>query len=161
MEFVRLNENHAQEVFELSERIYLGMPNKDHLRRNGYEAFLKVLQGLNVSFGCYEGDKLVGCAMAVLEGEDIKVELTHPIEGKGGYYKIVMVDAIARGQGLQKRLSAMVEKEVKALGFDWLWLTVAPTNTYSSHNFRALGYEVAHQELKYGGKLRNVMYKVL
>lgn len=161
MRFVELDINNAEEVYALSQRVIVSLVNKDHLRNNSLEQFKAALGGSSVAYGCYVGDVLIGCAMAIVEGQDTFVELHHMIEGKAGYFKLVMVDEQFRGLGLQRKFITMIEERVQALGVDYLWLTVAPDNVYSKRNFMDMGYKVDHQEVKYGGLIRDILVKLL
>jgi len=64
-----------------------------------------------------------------------------------------------RGNKLHSKLLAEAEKEVTALGYRHLLCTVHPDNCYSLSNFVGLGYSVAATSLKYGGRLRHILYK--
>ena len=66
-----------------------------------------------------------------------------------------------RGHGLQERLMAFPEEELKKEGFTHLMGTVHPENPYSHRSFEKLGYRVVWSGEKYGGKLRDLMEKDL
>ncbi len=66
-----------------------------------------------------------------------------------------------RGHGLQSRLMAFPEEELKKAGFTHLMGTVHPENPYSHKSFEKIGYRVVWSGLKYGGKPRDLMEKDL
>ncbi len=72
-----------------------------------------------------------------------------------------MVRAGYRGLGLQRRLIREVEKVAVERGFNLLCTTVAPNNEFSINNFLREGYVYAKTEMKYGGLVRNLYYKIL
>ncbi len=66
-----------------------------------------------------------------------------------------------RGHGIQKKLIAAAEKQVRDMGFRYSLCTVHPDNLPSFRSLVSLGYQVADTKLKYSGKLRHIMKKEL
>lgn len=75
------------------------------------------------------------------------------------HMEIAMVGKEYRGKGLQKKLMALAEEELKESGYHWLMGTAHPENIYSVNNFQKLGYEIVTEDLKYGGLPRYIFCK--
>jgi GNAT superfamily N-acetyltransferase len=89
----------------------------------------------------------------------------HDLDLQGDYksanQKLFLVRDRYRGLGLQRRLIREVEKTAVARGYNLLCTTVAPNNDFSINNFLKEGYVYVKTEMKYGGLVRNLYYKVL
>lgn len=87
------------------------------------------------------------------------LELGEKELGQVAHMEIAMVGNEYRGRGLQKKLMALAERQLKESGYHWLMGTAHPENVYSVHNFQRLGYEIVTEALKYGGLPRYIFCK--
>ena len=109
----------------------------------------KDLAAVFVARTCDLGDENLG---SYLELDDTQLPLVAHME-------IAMVRSSYRGNGLQKKLMEVAEKQLRSAGFHWLMGTAHPDNVYSVHNFQKLGYEIVTEALKYGGLPRYIFCK--
>ncbi len=87
-----------------------------------------------------------------LENEDIM---------KTAVVNVIAVHPDYRGMGIQRYLLKLADKLAKDCGAKFLAATVSPENVHSLKNLLNKGYEIKNEKLKYGGKNRYIMLKVL
>lgn len=153
-----------QVIIDLNEAIYAALPDKSVLRHNSPEMIASCLEEPNVTLGVWDGDLLVAIGMLYVP-QYIEEDHFHDLDLQGDYksanQKLFLVRDRYRGLGLQRRLIREVEKTAIARGYNLLCTTVAPNNDFSINNFLKEGYVYAKTEMKYGGLVRNLYYKVL
>lgn len=153
-----------QVIIDLNEAIYAALPDKSVLRHNSPEMIASCLEEPNVTLGVWDGDLLVAIGMLYVP-QCIEEDHFHNLDLQGDYksanQKLFLVRDRYRGLGLQRRLIREVEKTAIARGYNLLCTTVAPNNDFSINNFLKEGYVYAKTEMKYGGLVRNLYYKVL
>lgn len=153
-----------QVIIDLNEAIYAALPDKSVLRHNSPEMIASCLEEPNVTLGVWDGDLLVAIGMLYVP-QCIEEDHFHDLGLQGDYksanQKLFLVRDRYRGLGLQRRLIREVEKTAVARGYNLLCTTVAPNNDFSINNFLKEGYVYAKTEMKYGGLVRNLYYKVL
>ena len=153
-----------QVIIDLNEAIYAALPDKSVLRHNSPEMIASCLEEPNVTLGVWDGDLLVAIGMLYVP-QCIEEDHFHDLDLQGDYksanQKLFLVRDRYRGLGLQRRLIREVEKTAIARGYNLLCTTVAPNNNFSINNFLKEGYVYAKTEIKYGGLVRNLYYKVL
>lgn len=153
-----------QVIIDLNEAIYAALPDKSVLRHNSPEMIASCLEEPNVTLGVWDGDLLVAIGMLYVP-QCIEEDHFHDLDLQGDYksanQKLFLVRDRYRGLGLQRRLIREVEKTAAARGYNLLCTTVAPNNDFSINNFLKEGYVYAKTEMKYGGLVRNLYYKVL
>ena len=153
-----------QVIIDLNEAIYAALPDKSVLRHNSPEMRASCLEEPNVTLGVWDGDLLVAIGMLYVP-QCIEEDHFHDLDLQGDYksanQKLFLVRDRYRGLGLQRRLIREVEKTAIARGYNLLCTTVAPNNDFSINNFLKEGYVYAKTEMKYGGLVRNLYYKVL
>lgn len=153
-----------QVIIDLNETIYAALPDKSVLRHNSPEMIASCLEEPNVTLGVWDGDLLVAIGMLYVP-QCIEEDHFHDLDLQGDYksanQKLFLVRDRYRGLGLQRRLIREVEKTAIARGYNLLCTTVAPNNDFSINNFLKEGYVYAKTEMKYGGLVRNLYYKVL
>ncbi len=153
-----------QVIIDLNEAIYAALPDKSVLRHNSPEMIASCLEEPNVTLGVWDGDLLVAIGMLYVP-QCIEEDHFHDLDLQGDYksanQKLFLVRDRYRGLGLQRRLIREVEKTAIARGYNLLCTTVAPNNDFSINNFLKEGYVYAKTEMKYGGLVRNLYYKVL
>ena len=153
-----------QVIIDLNEAIYAALPDKSVLRHNSPEMIASCLEEPNVTLGVWDGDLLVAIGMLYVP-QCIEEDHFHDLGLQGDYksanQKLFLVRDHYRGMGLQRTLIREVEKTAIARGYNLLCTTVAPNNDFSINNFLKEGYVYAKTEMKYGGLVRNLYYKVL
>ena len=153
-----------QVIIDLNEAIYAALPDKSVLRHNSPEMIASCLEEPNVTLGVWDGDLLVAIGMLYVP-QCIEEDHFHDLGLQGDYksanQKLFLVRDRYRGMGLQRILIREVEKTAIARGYNLLCTTVAPNNDFSINNFLKEGYVYAKTEMKYGGLVRNLYYKVL
>ncbi len=153
-----------QVIIDLNEAIYAALPDKSVLRHNSPEMIASCLEEPNVTLGVWDGDLLVAIGMLYVP-QCIEEDHFHDLDLQGDYksanQKLFLVRDRYRGLGLQRRLIREVEKTAVARGYNLLCTTVAPNNDFSINNFLKEGYVYVKTEMKYGGLVRNLYYKVL
>lgn len=153
-----------QVIIDLNEAIYAALPDKSVLRHNSPEMIASCLEEPNVTLGVWDGDLLVAIGMLYVP-QCIEEDHFHDLDLQGDYksanQKLFLVRDRYHGLGLQRRLIREVEKTAIARGYNLLCTTVAPNNDFSINNFLKEGYVYAKTEMKYGGLVRNLYYKVL
>ena len=153
-----------QVIIDLNEAIYAALPNKSVLRHNSPEMIASCLEEPNVTLGVWDGDLLVAIGMLYVP-QCIEEDHFHDLGLQGDYksanQKWFVVRDLYRGMWLQRTLIREVEKTAIARGYNLLCTTVAPNNDFSINNFLKEGYVYAKTEMKYGGLVRNLYYKVL
>ncbi len=153
-----------QSVVNLNEAVYAALPDKSVLRHNSPEMMASCLEEPNVTLGIWDGNLLVAIGILYVP-QCIEEDHFHDLGLQGEYksanQKLFLVRDGYRGLGLQRRLIREVENIAVARGFNLLCTTVAPNNTPSVSNFTSEGYVYAKTEVKYGGLMRNLYYKIL
>ena len=153
-----------QVIIDLNEAIYAALPDKSVLRHNSPEMIASCLEEPNVTLGVWDGELLVAIGMLYVP-QCIEEDHFHDLGLQGDYksanQKLFLVRDRYRGMGLQRTLIREVEKTAIARGYNLLCTTVAPNNDFSINNFLKEGYVYAKTEMKYGGLVRNLYYKVL
>jgi len=78
---------------------------------------------------------------------------------KVAHLKAVVVHPAYRGNELQKRLANIHLKVLQELGYEHVCSTVSPKNAVSIQNHLANGFVIKGLKIKYGDRLRYIMYK--
>ena len=153
-----------QSIVDLNETVYAALPDKSVLRHNSPEMIASCLEEPNVTLGIWDDDLLVAIGMLYVP-QCVEEDHFHDLDLHGDYksanQKLFLVREGYRGLGLQRKLIREVEKIAVARGYNLLCTTVAPNNVFSINNFLKEGYRYAKTEMKYGGLVRNLYYKVL
>ena len=153
-----------QDIVDLNETVYAALPDKSVLRHNSPEMIASCLEEPNVTLGIWDDDLLVAIGMLYVP-QCVEEDHFHDLDLHGNYksanQKLFLVRGGYRGLGLQRKLIREVEKIALARGYNLLCTTVAPNNDFSINNFLKEGYRYAKTEMKYGGLVRNLYYKVL
>lgn len=164
MEIKKCQSFDLQSVIELNESVYATLPDKSILRHNSSEMIASCLEEPNVTLGVWDGNLLVAIGMLYVP-QCLEEDHAHDLDLQGEYrsanQKLFLVREAYRGLGLQRRLIREVEKIAVERGYNLLCTTVAPNNDFSINNFLKEGYVYAKTEVKYGGLVRNIYYKVL
>jgi len=91
--------------------------------RSGWEPEAGPLKGVVLAYGCFVGERLVGCAaLQVLDGHY--------------FLEYVAVDSAMRNRGLGASLVAKIEEEARARGLTELWAKARLPGFYEKLGFR-------------------------
>jgi N-acetylglutamate synthase-like GNAT family acetyltransferase len=91
--------------------------------RSGWEPEAGPLKGVVLAYGCFVGERLVGCAaLQVLDSHY--------------YLEYVAVDSAMRNRGLGASLVAKIEEEARARGLTELWAKARLPGFYEKLGYR-------------------------
>ena len=71
----------------------------------------------------------------------------------------IVVHPLYRGQGLQQKLTALAEQDLRSRGFRYFMCTIHPDNKYSKDNMEIQNYKVLKEDLRYRGLTRRILLK--
>lgn len=160
-------EEEAKLIYSLMEQVQKGMEDpslfvcddlkyvSEHINRKGF--IVKAENGVG---------ELVGSFLVrypKLEEDNLGYDLGFPYDKleKVAHMESVVVREDYRGRGLQQRMLQYGEERVKLEGYQYCMATVAPENVFSKSNFLKQGYDRKLTKMKYGGKERDILLKVL
>ncbi|ADL05594.1 GNAT family N-acetyltransferase [Lacrimispora saccharolytica] len=120
----------------------------------GYKAFemeTNALAGVLIASLPGKGEENLGWDIGMAEEE----------LGRVAHMESVAILPKYRGNGLQHTLMKIAEEELRNHGYRYLMCTVHPENKFSKNNMIKQGYQVVLTKEKYGGYLRDILYKEL
>lgn len=97
-----------------------------------------------IFLAAFSGGSLVGDAIALVR--------KHPTGAKSGRVYSLAVDPKSRGQGIGRRLTSRLLKELAHRGASRVYLEVATTNTKAVSLYKTLGFEIARELSNYYGR---------
>lgn len=159
----------AEQIAALIEEVYETMPQKEWYVPDNAEytnAMLASRRGVVYKAIEEESLELAAILMALYPGvceENLGNEIglsAHQLT------EVVHMESAAvhpkyRGHGLQARLMEVAEQEACQRNKHYLMCTIHPSNQFSMNNALKLGYHVMDTKLKYGGKIRNILLKMV
>ncbi|MGN0907857.1 MAG: GNAT family N-acetyltransferase [Bullifex sp.] len=160
METVRKNTTKDKTAWELFERVFNGMNEKEFFAFD--PEYDPPAEGF--TYEILDGEKPAAAFSMTFPGLD-EENLGYDIGLSGNeLLKVAHMDVAAvnpayRGMGLQKRLMKMGEDDAKALGYHYLMCTIHPDNAPSLKSALSLGYHIVLTKEKYGGKIRHILLK--
>ena len=154
-------------ILELQESVFADLGDQsDLLRRNTEETFERCMKEPNFTIGVFDGEDLAAlCIMEDARGraDDLGISIKNEQAKQSKYadFKLVMVKKEYRGQGLQKALMGILEKNARKRGYQYLLTSVSPYNQYSRENIRSMGYTYDTSKTLYGGLEREIYVKCI
>ena len=153
-------------LLSLQEDAFASLAHPDMLRRNSREMLLGCLSEPHYAVGAFDGDKLAAAGILYHGGhsDENLARLAGVPEDeldRCDNIKLVIVHSAHRGEGLGRRIIALLEREASRRGSVMLCATVSPRNAPSLANFERLGYKKHGTYEKYGGLERLLLYKNL
>lgn len=135
---------------------------RDLLRRNTPETFVRCLHAPNFTLGVFDGGELI--ALSIMEDargrdDDLGTRLKRHKLSDYADYKLAFVHPAYRGHGLQRSLMALIEDIAFKRGYRWLCASVSPDNEFSRRNIEAQGFELDSRAELYGGLEREIFVK--
>jgi len=159
-----LNEGYLEDIARLQEIMAQNLQDKEIFRLRAPEEFRELLAQKRTVIGVLTEDGLIAYNMVCFpkeDGENFGVDINLPQSElkKVAHLKAVVVHPDYRGNELQKRLANIHLKVLQELGYEHVCSTVSPKNTISIQNHLASGFVVKGLKIKYGDRLRYIMYK--
>jgi len=163
-ELKRCGEDAINDVLRIQEEAFEALDRPELLRRNTREMLESCLREPHYTIGAYCGGVLAGFAMLYDAGnseENLGRDIGIPEEELDDVInlKLIIVSPKYRGNGLQRRMTAELEKIAVERKKKYICATVSPDNSFSRNNIEGMGYVLHSQKTKYGGVKRNLYYK--
>ncbi|PID22353.1 N-acetyltransferase [Sporosarcina sp. P3] len=161
-----LTEDQLPEILALQEKIIAALEQPDFLQPLTEAEFVYILRGNGMMAGAFVDNHLIAFRAMLDPGEDeehlgIDVEVpTHELSSVL-YSEISGVDPDYRGHGLQTTLGKWLMEHVERDRYRYICTTVAPFNIPSLKDKFALGLRIKELKLKYGNKLRYILFEDL
>lgn len=166
VEYRELNLSYMDKIMELQNIIIEGLENKELYAPTEKEEFIKVFDNGKIIGYLNDKEELIAMAVYVKKGYD---------SGNYGYdlgiknedlLNVAQVESTVvidkyRGNRLQRILCEKIEQIAKKDRIAILAATASPYNKYSVNTFKALGYEIKKDKIKYGGLRRYILAKTL
>ncbi len=163
-EFKQCDISYLDDILRIQEEAFEVIDNPDLLRRNTKEMLSACLAEPHYTLGAYVDGKLAGFAV-LFDGERTKENLGYDIGIDDSEVlsvvnlKLIIVSPAYRGNGLQRKMTALLEDIAKQRGKKYICVTVSPDNEFSRKNVECMNYIFHSQKEKYNGMLRNLYYK--
>jgi ribosomal protein S18 acetylase RimI-like enzyme len=159
-----LNKGYLEDITKLQEIMAQNLQDKEIFRLTAPEEFRELLAQKRTVIGVLTEDGLIAYNMVCFPKEDgdnfgVDINLPQSELKKVAHLKAVVVHPAYRGNELQKRLANIHLKVLQELGYEHVCSTVSPKNTISIQNHLASGFVVKGLKIKYGDRLRYIMYK--
>lgn len=156
-----------QEITELVQKVWDGLAEKEWFVADGPDyTFRTLTEGKGLGYMALEADTgiLAGVFLVTFPGTDPEnlgydAGLAEEELSFAAHMDSAAILPEYRGNGLQYRLMQQAEKDLKAMGFQYLLCTVHPQNRFSRNNVLRQGYQVVATKEKYGGYIRDILMK--
>lgn len=164
-DFRKLDISYTDELMNIQDETFKGLPDSNLLRRNTREMIESCLKEPNITIGAFCNDVLAGFGMLYFPNEKSE-ELAYLIESmdtanlESANFKLCIVREKYRGNSLQYELGMRIKDEAVKHGCQIICATVSPKNIYSRNNMLRLGYEYDRTLEKYGLE-RDLFFKKL
>jgi len=140
------------------------LPDKEIFRLTAPEEFGELLAQKKTVIGVLTEDGLIAYNMVCFPDENddnfgVDINLPQRELKKVAHLKAVVVHPAYRGNELQKRMANIHLKILPELGYQHVCSTVSPKNAISIQNHFANGFVIKGLTVKYGDRLRYIMYK--
>ena len=161
-----LTEEHLPEVLALQERIIGVLEQPEFLQPLTHEEFVYILSGNGMLAGAFVDDRFIAFRAMLDPGEDEEhlgsdAGVSQNKLSSVLYSEISGVDPDFRGHGLQTTLGKWLMEHVERDRYRYICTTVAPFNIPSLKDKFALGLRIKGLKVKYGHKLRYILFKDL
>lgn len=163
---IYLGEENIDEILYLHSILKKTLTDDDMFYFDDYDFYKYHLDREGKILGCYVDNCLVAYSVTIFpqyDGENLGYDLNL---GEDELPYVAHLDSFLvhpdyRGNKLQYKLGNLMQEIVLNKGFRHLCATVSPKNHYSLINLLDIGLEIRLKKLKYGGKLRYILYKHL
>lgn len=162
MKFLGLNS--IDDVIKLQETMAQALPDKEIFRLTTQEEFRDLLALQRSIIGVLTEDGLIAYNVVNFPGKDgdnfgADIGLAPAELEKVAHLKAVVVHPDYRGNQLQRRLGKAHTEVLRDIGYCHVCSTVSPKNAISIQNHFANGFVVKGLKVKYGDRLRYIMYE--
>jgi GNAT superfamily N-acetyltransferase len=159
-----LDENDIDDVIKLQKIMAQALPDKEIFRLTTPEEFRDLLALHRSVIGVLTEDGLAAYNIVSFPGKDCDnfgadIGLAQGELEKVAHLKAVVVHPAYRGNQLQRRLAEIHLGVLRDLGYCHVCSTVSPKNAISIQNHCANGFVIKGLKVKYGDRLRYIMYK--
>lgn len=159
-----LDMNSIDVVIKLQEIMTQALPDKEIFRLAPPEEFRDLLALQRSVIGVLTEDGLIAYNVVSFPGRDgdnfgADIGLAAGELEKVAHLKAVVVHPAYRGNQLQRRLAEIHQEVLRDLGYCHICSTVSPKNAISIQNHFASGFVIKGLKVKYGDRLRYIMYK--
>lgn len=159
-----LDINSIDDVIKLQEIMVQALPDKEIFRLTTPEEFRDILVEQRSVIGVLTKHGLIAYNVVSFPGKEgdnfgIDIGLAQGELGKVAHLKAVVVHPDYRGNQLQRRLGKAHTEVIRDLGYRHVCSTVSPKNAVSIQNHFANGFVIKGLKVKYGDRLRYIMYK--
>lgn len=159
-----LTERQLPELMALQEKVITFLERPEFLQPLTKEEFLNILNGNGMLAGAFKEGRLIAFRAMLNPGDDdehLGTDIGIPQQELSSvlYSEVSCVDPEFRGNGLQTILGRWLLEKVQ--DYRYVCTTVAPFNIPSLKDKFALGMAIGALKMKYGQKLRYVLWKDL
>lgn len=160
-----LGPDSIEDVIELQKIMAQALPDKEIFRLTTPDEFRNLLSLQRSVIGVVtEDDGLIAYNILCFPGEDADnfgadIGLAREELEKVAHLKAVVVHPSYRGNQLQRRLAEIHQEVIRDLGYRHVCSTVSPKNAISIQNHFASAFVIKGLKIKYGDRLRYIMYK--
>ncbi|ARD48288.1 hypothetical protein SporoP37_09030 [Sporosarcina sp. P37] len=161
-----VTEDQLPDVLALQKRVVAELERPEFLQPLTEEEFLYILRGHGMLAGAFVDDRLIAFRAMLDPGEDdehlgIDASVTDEELSAVLYSEITGVHPDFRGHGLQTVLGKWLMDHVDSDQYRYICTTVAPFNIPSLKDKFSLGLRIAALKVKYGNKLRYILFRDL
>lgn len=148
-------------ILALQDDVFRNLVNKEWLRKNNKETFIKCIDDPNITLGVFLDTELIAIIImyAIHDEEDLSRSLVNTKVNKSANFKLILVDENYRGNGLMKSLMWVLEKYAYKTGHLFLCSTADKDNIYSVNNLINSNYKKDSSVIKYDGLERELYVK--
>lgn len=159
-----LGPDDIDDVIELQDTMARALPDKEIFRLTTPEEFRDLLSVQKSVIGVITEDELIAYNIVCFPGEDADnfgadIGLAWVELEKVAHLKAVVVHPSYRGNQIQRKLAEIHQEVIRDLGYCHVCSTVSPKNAISIQNHFASGFVIKGLKIKYGDRLRYIMYK--
>lgn len=158
---IKCSLNNIDDILNLQNNIFDNLLERDWLRENSKDMFVRCTKYPNITFGLYDSDTLIAIIIMYAENDDEKLSnslINHTVINSANY-KVVMVRNGYRGFKLSKVLMWILERHAFYNNFTHLCATANEHNVYSVNNLIDSGYVFDSSCIKYGSLKRSLFVK--
>ncbi|OLS38769.1 N-acetyltransferase [Alkalihalophilus pseudofirmus] len=164
----RLTLKDMSAILEVQQIVLSTLENKERLQPLSEKEFTVILEGDGVILGVFVKGSLTAFRALWFPGDDEEnlgrdLGLSSSEQRKVVHQEISIVHPDYRGNGLQKRLAALVMNELaeRTSEYEYVCCTVHPFNIPSLKDKLAQGMRIVKLKEKYAGHLRYILLKKL
>jgi GNAT superfamily N-acetyltransferase len=159
-----LDVDSIDDLIKLQEIMVQALPDKEIFRPTTTEEFRDLLALQRSVIGVLTEDGLIAYNIVCFPGKNgdnfgADIGLAPEELEKVAHLKAVVVHPAYRGNQLQRRLAENHQEVLRDLGYCHVCSTVSPRNAISLQNHFANGFVIKGLKVKYGDRLRYIMYK--